>query len=243
MKSFEMAGNKWFQFKQFRIIQEKAAMKVGTDAVLLGAWADAANAKNILDVGTGTGIIALMMAQRSVAQITAVEIEKQAAGEAAENAQHSPWSNRISVKNISFQDFTENTNQKYDCIVSNPPFFCNNIKSADKNLALARHNDLLSLTDLADGASKLLSDEGKLSLILPVESASKFIKLANQLKFHNIRQTEVRHTFENKAHRFLLEFSKSFSGLNKTALNIYNETGRDYTPEYKNLTRDFYLKF
>lgn len=238
-----MAGNKWFQFKQFRIIQEKAAMKVGTDAVLLGAWTNVSGTRNVLDVGSGTGIIALMLAQRSDALITAIEIEKNAAEEAAANAKNSPWGNRISVKNISFQELAKSTNQKFDCIVSNPPFFSNNIKSADKNLAMARHNDLLSFSELAEGAEKLITDEGILSLVLPVESALKFTELAAKMNLHLVRLTEVSPAPRCKSHRHLLEFSKKQLPLKKDFLSIRTNDGLDFSAEYKQLTRDFYLKF
>lgn len=238
-----MGKNNWFQFKQFRIIQEKAAMKVGTDAVLLGAWADLSGAQKILDIGTGTGVIALMIAQRSDAKITAIEIEKNAAAEAAENVRNSPWSKRISVENTSFQKFAEESQNKYDCIVSNPPYFDNNLKSADKNLAMARHNDLLPLADLAEGTSKLLLESGKLSLILPVETALKFLELAAAYNLHLVRLTEVSHTPLSKAHRYLLEFSKKRMPLKRNILSIKTEDGLDYSPAYKSITRHFYLKF
>mgnify|MGYP005840716689 CR=1 FL=1 len=238
-----MAGNKWFQFKQFRIIQEKAAMKVGTDAVLLGAWANVSGAHTILDVGTGTGIIALMLAQRFEGRITAIEIEKNAAEEAAENARNSHWADRISVNNIAFQEFVNRTEEKFDCIVSNPPFFSNNIKSANSNLALARHNDWLSLSDLAEGAEKLLSENGKLSLIFPVESALKFTELAAKNNLFLIRLTVVSPHPKHKPHRQILEFSKNQLPLKSNVLNIRTQNGLDYTPEYKNLTRNFYLGF
>ncbi|MFW5755284.1 MAG: tRNA1(Val) (adenine(37)-N6)-methyltransferase, partial [Tangfeifania sp.] len=236
-----MAGNNWFQFKQFRIIQEKAAMKVGTDAVLLGAWTDVTGARNILDVGTGTGIIALMLAQRSDAQVTAIEIEKNAAEQAAENAKNSPWAERISVENISFQEFAKTSTLKFDCIVSNPPFFSNNIKSACKNLAMARHNDLLSLSDLATGVSTLLSENGKLSLIFPVETALKFAGLAAKNSLYLVRQTEVSPAPKNPAHRHLLEFSGKQLPVKNDVLNIRTDGGLDFSAEYKQLTRDFYL--
>ncbi|HKL32969.1 MAG TPA: methyltransferase [Tangfeifania sp.] len=237
-----MAGNSWFQFKQFIVIQEKAAMKVGTDAVLLGAWTDVSCAGNILDVGTGTGIIALMLAQRSDAQITAIEIEKNAAEEAAENARNSKWAEKISVENTSFQEFAKASTQKFDCIVSNPPFFSNNIKSASRNLAMARHNDLLSLSDLVKGALKLLSENGKLSLIFPVETALKFADLAAKNSLYLVRQTEVSPTPKNPTHRHLLEFSRKQLPLKNDVLNIRTDGGLDFSAEYKQLTRDFYLK-
>lgn len=238
-----MGKNNWFQFKQFRITQQKAAMKIGTDAVLLGAWAEVSNAQKILDIGTGTGIIALMLAQRSEAQIKALEIEENAADEAAENFLNSPWSERISVENSSFQEFAKKSKNKYDCIVSNPPYFGNNLKSASKNLAIARHNDLLPITELVQGTSKLLSETGTLSLIFPVETALKFSELATKNNLYLVRLTEVSHTPLSKAHRYLLEFSKKKVPLKKDVLNIKTEDGLDYSQAYKSLTHDFYLKF
>lgn len=238
-----MGKNNWFQFKQFRITQQKTAMKVGTDAVLLGAWTDVSHAKKILDVGTGTGIIALMLAQRSNAQIKAIEIEDNAADEATINVRNSPWSERISVGNSSFQEFVKESKTKYDCIVSNPPYFSNNLKSVNKNMAMARHNDLLPLLDLVQGASKLLSETGKLSLIFPVEAALKFSELAAKNNLYLVRLTEVSHAPHSKSHRHLLEFSKKQVPLKKNVLIIKTDDGLDYSPTYKLLTHNFYLKF
>ncbi|MDD2381516.1 MAG: methyltransferase, partial [Mariniphaga sp.] len=138
-----MGRNNYFQFKHFSIIQENAAFKVGTDAVLLGSWVNISTAKTILDIGTGTGIIALMMAQRSTARITGIEIEKNAAEEATGNVKNSPWNQRVNILNTSFQDFVKAHTGVFDLIVSNPPFFTNSQKSKCNLLALARHNDLL----------------------------------------------------------------------------------------------------
>ena len=218
-------------------------MKIGTDAVLLGAWTDVLGARRILDVGTGTGIIALMLAQRSEAQITAIEIEENAADEAAGNARKSPWEERISVDTISFQEYAKTSKNKYDCIVSNPPFFSGDLKSANSNLALARHNDLLSLPDIVEGATKLLSENGRLNLIFPVETALNFINLAEKKNLYLTRLTWVSSSSSNKVHRYLLEFSKKKLSITTDFLNIRNDDGLDYSPEYKNLTCDFYLKF
>ena len=124
--------NDYFKFKQFTIHQDKCAMKVGTDGVLLGAWAECANAKGILDIGTGTGLIALMIAQRSNAKIDAVEIDETASKQAKENIKKSLWNDRIEILNISFQDFSKSTNEKYDLIVSNPPYFQNSLYAPDE---------------------------------------------------------------------------------------------------------------
>jgi tRNA1Val (adenine37-N6)-methyltransferase len=238
-----MGRNNWFQFKQFKIIQERAAMKVGTDGVLLGAWANVAEAIKVLDVGTGTGLIALMIAQRSHAKITGIEIEKKAAEEAAENAQNSLWSNRIKIQNISFQEFKETTNEKFDLVISNPPFFTNSQRSKCDYLAMAKHNHLLPFAVLANGAEKLLEQNGNLAVILPVEAVRDFTQIALNERFFMIRQTEVRSNRLKKVHRYLLEFSKTEKPLKKDFIYIHTDDNSDFTEQYKILTRDFYLNF
>ncbi|MDP2113785.1 MAG: methyltransferase, partial [Bacteroidota bacterium] len=164
-----MPRNNYFQFKQFRIIQDKSAMKVGVDGVLLGVWANVSGAKRILDIGTGTGLIALMMAQRNAdARIDAVEIEPDAFQEAVYNIQQSPWNERIQIELCSFQEFAGKAGLKYDLIVSNPPYFTNGHKAPLENRATARHSDSLSLGDLISGAIGLLNETGKIALVLPV---------------------------------------------------------------------------
>jgi tRNA1Val (adenine37-N6)-methyltransferase len=238
-----MGRNNYFQFKQFKIIQERSAMKVGTDGVLLGAWANVAEAIKVLDVGTGTGLIALMIAQRSHAKITGIEIEKKAAEEAAENAQNSLWSNRIKIQNISFQEFKETTNEKFDLVISNPPFFTNSQRSKCDYLAMAKHNHLLPFAVLANGAEKLLEQNGNLAVILPVEAVRDFTQIALNERFFMIRQTEVRSNRLKKVHRYLLEFSKTEKPLKKDFIYIHTDDNSDFTEQYKILTRDFYLNF
>jgi tRNA1Val (adenine37-N6)-methyltransferase len=238
-----MAHNNWYQFKQFKIIQEKAAMKVGTDGVLLGAWVNISGAKAILDVGTGTGIIALMLAQRSRTNIIGIEIEENAAGEAAENIRNSPWPNRISIQHKSFQEFAATSQNQFDCIVSNPPFFANNIQSANKNLAIARHSNLLSFADLAKESKKLLTAKGKLALILPADSAPKFIETAKNYGLYLSLLTEVKPNPKKTANRHLMEFTQNPVQTEKNTLSIRNDDGNDFSPQYKLLTHNFYLKF
>ncbi len=238
-----MGRNNYFQFKKFKIIQEKAAMKVGTDGVLLGTWTEISNTKTILDVGTGTGLIALIMAQRSEAQITGIEIEKKAAEEAIENASQSSWSNRISIKNISFQQFAETTKENFDLIISNPPFFVNDQKPKDSNLSIAKHNDLLPFPKLINGAIKLINDKGRLVLILPVKPANAFIELANKNGLFLNRLTQVRPNNQKEIHRYLMEFSKNRIAIETDELSIHEDDSSDFTQKYKSLTKDFYLKF
>ena len=236
-----MGRNNYFQFKQFKIIQEKAAMKVGTDGVLLGAWTRISDAKTILDIGTGTGVIALMMAQRSEAGITGIEIEKKATLEASENVNHSPWKNRISVENISFLEFVKTNDKKFDLIISNPPFFVDNQKSRDKDLAIAKHNDLLPFSEMISGSIKLLQKDGRLALILPVEPAQIFIESACKKGLFLNRLTKVRPYNRKEIHRYLMEFSENKSETETDELNIHEDDGSGFTQKYKTLTREFYL--
>ncbi len=238
-----MGKNNYFQFKQFLVIQEKAAMKVGTDGVLLGAWVNVQNEQKILDIGTGTGVIALMMAQRTLAKITGIEIEKNAAEEATQNCSKSKWAERISIQNISFQEFIKNGNDNFDLIISNPPFFVNDQKSKNSNLAIAKHSDLLPFDILLTYSKKLLKDEGRLALILPVIQANALIKKAKVIGLHLFRLTEVKPTSEKETNRYLMEFSKNNLELKNDWLTIFEKNGQYFSSPYKELTKDFYLNF
>lgn len=238
-----MGRNNYFQFKQFKIIQEKSAMKVGTDGALLGAWANVAGVQTILDIGTGTGLIALMLAQRSLANVVGIEIEKNAAEEASENVRNSQWNDRVSIDNISYQEFAKKTNKKFDLLVSNPPFFVNSFKNETESLTMARHNDLLPFNDLISGAVELLSETGRLSVILPNLQATNLIDLAESEGLFLNRITKVKPKPSKSANRFLIEFSKIRTVVEENKLIIYAEDSSDYTEMYKEITHDFYLKF
>ncbi|MBN1821725.1 MAG: methyltransferase [Prolixibacteraceae bacterium] len=238
-----MGRNNYFQFKQFNIIQEDSAMKVGTDGVLVGAWVNVSREKNILDVGTGTGVIALMMAQRCNANITAIEIEKKSFGEACFNFSQSQWTDRIKPVYGSFQDFCSDTNEKFDLIISNPPFFENASKAAEQNRSNARHTDLLPFDELIIHCSKILAENGRLSVIIPAFFADQFISLASENKLNVSRLTKVRPKPEKPFHRFLIEFSRGKTIPAISELTIETNSYQIYTPEYKNLTKDFYLAF
>ncbi len=236
-----MGRNNYFKFKQFTVIQEHSAMKVGIDAVLLGAWAGIQEAKSILDVGTGTGLIALMMAQRSNAKITAVEIDESACREALMNIQNSPWPDQIEVCHTTFQEFQQVTDQRFDHIVSNPPYFENSSRPEELNRRNARHNDELPFNDLIERSTKLLQPSGHLSVILPVNVSEKFVKTAGYLGLFLNRTTWVKHKPEKPFHRRLLEFSRNKTAQDESILVI--ESKREYTDDYKNMTREFYLAF
>lgn len=237
-----MAKNSYFKFKQFTIHQQNTAMKVGTDGVLLGAWVAIDACASILDVGTGTGMIALMLAQRSNASITAIEIEENAALQAKQNIADSAWGNRVNIKHISLQNYVNDCSAKFDLIVSNPPFFSQAYKAANETRTMARHNDTLPFEDLIADSVKLLNDKGRFAVVLPFDAANEFERLAEGKNLFIIRKTEVKPTEQKVANRVLLEFSKQQTALIIESLIIYDEN-RDYTEAYKKQTKDFYLKF
>lgn len=239
-----MPSNSYFQFKQFRIIQEHSAMKVGVDGVLLGAWGDSSGANRILDIGTGTGLIALMMAQKNLkAEIDAVEIDPDAFQEAKQNGKQSLWSNRIHLECYSFQEFAERTDSKYDLIISNPPFFANGVKAPNETRAQARHSDSLPLDILISGSAKLLSENGKIALVLPIECFHEMEQLAILNKLFISRLCRVKPNPQKPVFRILVELAKKETNLKEEQLMIEFEKHHDYTPQYRELTKDFYLKF
>lgn len=218
-------------------------MKVGTDGVLLGSWANCENTKAILDIGTGTGLIALMLAQRSKAKIDAVEIDEQASLQAKENVARSDWKDSILILNTSFQEFCTSTNKKYDLIVSNPPYFQNSLFAPDKKRTDARHNSNLELEELLEGAIKLLSENGVFSLILPYVEGTMFILKASEKGMYCTRQTNVLPRPGREPKRLLLEFIKIKKPLVEQEIIIELNKRHEYSDAYKNLTKDFYLAF
>ncbi|MGC9373947.1 MAG: tRNA1(Val) (adenine(37)-N6)-methyltransferase [Bacteroidales bacterium] len=236
-------GNDYFKFKQFTVYQDQCAMKVGTDGVLLGAWANVENADRILDIGTGTGLIALMMAQRSNATIDAVEIESNACEQAQENVNQSQWSKRIKIIHQSFQNFATETKTKYDLIVSNPPYFQNSLTTPLEKRTKARHNTDMQLADILTGALNCLSESGTLSVILPYIEASLFIVKAAEQGLYCVRKTNVLPKPGRKPKRLLLEFKKIKKPFTEQQLVIELNKRHEYSDDYKNLTKDFYLKF
>jgi tRNA1Val (adenine37-N6)-methyltransferase len=241
-KRFSMA-NDYFSFRQFNVKQGKAAFKVGTDGVLLGACADFSGAEKILDVGTGTGVLALMAAQRSGADITAIEPDLNSFIQASENISESPWPGRIMVINDSFQDFSQNHKTKFDVIITNPPFFRDSLKNPDTLKSAARHTDYLSSDDILRGASELLNESGSLQLILPYVEGNLFIAEAASFGFFCNRIIKIRPTPTGEIKRMILLFEKIRKPAREKFLTI--ETGRrhQYTEDYKVITKDFYLKF
>lgn len=271
-----------FDFKQFRIEQDRCAMKVGTDGVLLGAWAE--GGRRVLDIGTGTGLIALMMAQRfENAAVTAIDIDAEACVQARENVLSSPFADRVEVVHASLQDFcatfanfrsseqailTESQRSsnsfpatwqpsnsfsatwqpsnsllenRFDCIVSNPPFFEQSLKNPDQRKATARHADSLPFSDLFEGVSQLLSDEGIFSVVIPVEKLESFLSNAYLSGFYIVRQCMIKTTRRKPAKRCLLAFQKHLpASVERAEFYLQNDDGTR-SDWYRHLTKNFYL--
>ena len=242
-----------FSFKQFSVQQDKTAMKIGTDGVLLGAWTPLdSNPNAILDIGAGTGIIALMLAQRSAAeQIDALEIDDDAYEQATDNFENSPWSDRLFCYHAGLDEFIEEPEedpsdsepaQQYDLIVCNPPFYTEDYKTNNKQRDLARFSDAMPFDELIEAADLLLSENGIFSVIIPHKEEESFIALANMFELYPTKITRVKGTPTSDIKRSLLAFSrKKDSDFVIDELTI--ETSRhNYTEKYIALTKDFYLK-
>jgi tRNA1Val (adenine37-N6)-methyltransferase len=228
-----------FRFKKFTIQQDKSAMKVGTDSVLLGAWISPIEG-NLLDIGCGTGLLALMLAQRiEHADIDAIDIDENAYLQASENIILSDWSNKISVFKTALQKFK--TAKKYQLIFTNPPYFVESFKAPEKARSTARHTDDLPFEVLIDSVLNLLDKFGIFALILPVVEANLFINLATQKGLFLNRKCEVKPTINKPVKRVMMEFSLVETELKEEQITIETDKRHQYTKEYISLTQDFYL--
>lgn len=234
-------ANSYFSFKQFTVHQRLCAMKVGIDGVLLGAWANTVNCKNILDIGTGTGLIALMLAQRSGASVLAIDIESGAIHQANENICISPWPSRISAIEISLQDYSEQTNDKFDLIVSNPPYFINALKSPELSRSTARHTDQLTHSELLSCSKKLLAENGKISIVLPVNEGLDCIKYANTINLYCSKMVEVHPKPDKPAKRLLMEFVSEKVDTENSRIVIETNERHHYSDDFILLVKDYYL--
>lgn len=233
-----------FRFKQFDVDDSECAMKIGTDAVLLGASATAENPEKILDAGTGSGVIALMLAQRfPEAFIDAIDISTAAASQAAANFRNSPWASRLNAKHCSLQLYAATTLVQYDLIVCNPPFFSNSLRNHDHTKTIARHNDLLPPDDLFRCANALLKSNGALCIILPFENAQKGVLTALSEKIFLEKRTDIIAVQGKKAKRSILTFTKQPSQPATTSALRIREKHDTFSPEFKELCKDFYLDF
>jgi tRNA1Val (adenine37-N6)-methyltransferase len=232
-----------FSFKQFSILDDQCAMKVGVDGVLLGAWADVDGAKSILDIGTGSGVIALMLAQRSKASIHAIEIDPDAATQASENALISPWADRIKVEHISVQDFILSSKLCFDLIVCNPPYFNNSLLSPASGRNQARHTGQLSYNDLADAFAKLTAPGGKCCVILPIPESRLYESVMENKRFAPSRRSLIYPKPGKPANRILMQFEVGSLEQVKEESIYIRSNENSFSDEYKKLTKDFYLAF
>ncbi len=229
-----------FRFKQFSIEQEDCSMKVGTDGILLGAWTAVNDAERILDIGTGTGLIAMMLAQRSEANIHAVEVDEIASRQAALNFEKTPWSDRLEVFHDSIQDYARSYRRTYDLIVSNPPFFTGGVFSANQGRASVRHTVKLPNGDLLSAARNLLTKDGRFCVVLPMIEGMRFQEMANNYGLYCNKVTEVSPIKGKKANRMLMQFEKNEKVLAKDEFVVWEKEGQ-YSKAQIELTKDFYL--
>jgi tRNA1Val (adenine37-N6)-methyltransferase len=233
-----------FQFKQFSVSQDRCAMKIGTDGVLLGAWCPIDNNPySVLDIGAGTGILSLMLAQRSIAeQIDALEIDEDAYEQCVENFENSPWGDRLFCYHAGLDEFVEEPEDEYDLIVSNPPFYSEVYKTENEQRDLARFQDALPFEELVEAAHLLLSENGIFAVIIPFKEEEKIIDLCAEVELFPIKVTRVKGTPTTEIKRSLLAF-KRYELSTLTADELVIETARNhYTGEYIELTKAFYLK-
>ncbi|WP_411029801.1 tRNA1(Val) (adenine(37)-N6)-methyltransferase [Spongiimicrobium sp. 3-5] len=232
-----------FKFKQFSIHQDRCAMKIGTDGVLLGAWTLLRNTPStILDIGAGTGLISLMLAQRSDAEvIDAIEIDGDAYEQCVENFEASPWADRLFCYHAGLDEFTEEIDDKYDLIISNPPFYSEEVSSRNRARDLARQNLSLPFETLLQSSSYLLNANGVLSIIVPYNQEVNFVQLAATFNLYPTRITHVKGTSISPVKRSLIEFAFKKTEVSRNELTIELERHR-YSDAYIELTKEFYLK-
>ncbi len=236
--------NSYFQFKQFRVEQDKCAMKVCTDTCLFGATIDVAHAERILDIGTGTGLLSLMVAQRSTATIDAVEINPYAAAQAKENFAISPWNERLNLHPVSLQEFANYNQQHYDIILSNPPFFLASLKSGNAAKDSAKHTGDLFFEDILSFAQKHLTQQGKLYILLPPAEATHFAKLAPAHQLNLTETIEVLTYINGQCIRHIQTYS--FQPVDSPTIKQIHIREADkvtYTSEFTELLREYYLAF
>jgi tRNA1Val (adenine37-N6)-methyltransferase len=233
-----------FRFKQFKIYQDKCLMKVGTDGILLGAWADVTGAEEILDIGTGTGVIAIMLAQRSEkARIDGVEVDQISFEQAVQNVKHCPWNTRIDIVHESIQNYARQTQKQYDLIVSNPPFFSGGTFSSSQDRASVRHTVKLPHGDLLQSVRRLLQPDGRFAVILPLIEGLRFEEMARTYKLFCTRKKNVKPKADKPVERLLMVFEKSEKPtVEEPELVIQHEGRNNWTEDYVELTRAFYLK-
>ncbi len=235
-------ANPFFRFKKFVVYHDLCAMKVGTDGVLTGAWADVAECRSALDIGTGSGLIALMLCQRSPnISIDAIDIDQDAVRQARKNVDSSPFSDRITVIHSDLSAYAESCWKKYDLIVSNPPFFGDSLKSPDARRSVARHSDVLPLDEMIRLSATMLEDNGRICFVYPIGYKEQICQFANENKLHIANLTTVHPTPHSDPKRILVELTKEQATTEECSLTIEEER-HVYTDEFVSLVKDFYIK-
>ncbi|MGI9273899.1 MAG: tRNA1(Val) (adenine(37)-N6)-methyltransferase [Endozoicomonas sp.] len=232
------ARNSHFQFKQFRIEQDQCAMKVTTDACIFGARTDVENSRRILDIGAGSGLLSLMAAQRTSAVIDALEIDELAAKQAEQNFSSSPWANRLQLIHSSVQSFQ--SDDGYDTIICNPPFFHNALKAPDSRRNMARHTDTLCFSDLASVIERLMTDDGSAWVLLPVASSSLFLEESKKVNLDVEQLISLRSSIRHNDHRHIFVLRKGEGIATTERLTIYKE-GSEYSDQVITLLKSYYL--
>lgn len=231
-----------FRFKQFTVQQDRCAMKVSTDGVLFGAWVDYAGAARILDIGTGTGLLALIAAQRNaMARIDAVEIDAEAASQAAENAAASPWSDRVRIHAMDVRRL--HSAEPFDLVVCNPPYYADYSRSPDVRIDLAKHSGELRFDALVAAVERLLAPAGRFALILPLNREQELLTLAARVGLPPVRRCVVRYVPHRPPKRVLLELDRSGRPPRAEELCVERSGPFDYSPEYRALLADLMLGF
>jgi tRNA1Val (adenine37-N6)-methyltransferase len=239
-----MARSDFFRFKKFTVFQDKCSMKVCTDACVLGAWADVENASQILDIGTGTGLLSLMVAQRNPsAHIDALELDEAAFEQATLNVGDSIFANQISVLQGAVQEFE--TDSPYDSIVVNPPFFQSDLRSPDQGINRAHHAQDLTFDELIIAVGRLLSPAGCWTVLLPLDESKELYNKAQKAGWKPIRTLTLMHKFGKIPFRIITTYSKvsDDKAEDDLLLAIYEADGKAYSPEFHALLKDFYLHF
>jgi len=229
-----------FHFKQFSLNHHRSTMKTGTDAILLGVWTDASEATKALDIGSGSGIISLFIAARSNANVTSIEIDTESVEESSTNYSSSKFGNRMKVLNTDFVSYADSTDSKFDLIVSNPPFFTDDLHSPDLRKTKARHTDSLSFKQLCSGVSQLLKPDGKFTVVLPYSQYQGFCDIARENKLFVFKKLLIFPRRGVEPNRINIEFRKAETLSRKKEFFIIREENNKFTDQYREILGEYY---